>query len=85
MPFERDAHGKRRAANESTAHPWDGGWTQFPFDEREAQRRQQPWRRKVTKVPQDDAVILLTHAGPDGSGTSLVTAKDADSAWPRRN
>ena len=47
MPFERDAHGKRRAANESTAHPWDGGWTQFPFDEREAQRRQQPWRRKV--------------------------------------
>ena len=43
MPFERDAHGKRRAANESTAHPWDGGWTQFPFDEREAQRRQQPW------------------------------------------
>ena len=24
MPFERDAHGKRRAANESTAHPWDG-------------------------------------------------------------
>ena len=79
MPFERDAHGKRRAANESTAHPWDGGWTQFPFDEREAQRRQQPWRRKVTKVPQDDAVILLTHAGPDGSGTSLVTAQDADS------
>ena len=85
MPFERDAHGKRRAANESTAHPWDGGWTQFPFDEREAQRRQQPWRRKVTKVPQDDAVILLTHAGPDGSGTSLVTAKDADSAGPRGN
>ena len=79
MPFERDAHGKRRAANESTAHPWDGGWTQFPFDEREAQRRQQPWRRKVTKVPEDDAVILLTHAGPDGSGTSLVTAQDADS------
>ena len=69
MPFERDAHGKRRAANESTAHPWDGGWTQFPFDEQEAQRRQQPWRRKVTKVPENDAVILLTHAGPDGSGT----------------
>ena len=85
MPFERDAHGKRRAANESTAHPWDGGWTQFPFDEREAQRRQQPWRRKVAKVPQDDAVILLTHAGPDGSGTSLVTAQDADSAGPRGN
>ncbi len=85
MPFERDAHGKRRAANESTAHPWDGGWTQFPFDEREAQRRQQPWRRKVTKVPENDAVILLTHAGPDGSGTSLVTAKDADSAGLRGN
>ena len=84
MPFERDAHGKRRAANESTAHPWDGGWTQFPFDEREAQRRQQPWRRKVTKVPENDAVILLTHAGPDGSGTSLVTAQDADSAEPCR-
>ena len=51
MPFERDAHGKRRAANESTAHPWDGGWTQFPFDEREAQRRQQPWRRRSRRCP----------------------------------
>ena len=30
-------------------------------------------------MPQHDAVILLTHAGPDGSGTSLVTAQDADS------
>ena len=78
-PFERDAHGKRRRANESTAHAWDGAWTQFPFDERENARRQQPWRRKVTSVPAQDAVILLTHAGPDGAGTSLVTAKDADS------
>ena len=51
----------------------------YPYDEREAARRQLPWRKRLLNLPAADAAILLTHAGPDGSGTTVVTGRDADS------
>lgn len=78
-PFEFTKSGTRRRANETAEHGWDGAWSQYPYDEREAARRQLPWRKRLLNLPAADAAILLTHAGPDGSGTTVVTGRDADS------
>ena len=78
-PFEYKEGSKKRLRVNATASPDRApAWVAFPYDDAEFKRRQAPWRKALLKVPKGDAVLLLTHAGPDGSGTALVTGNDAD-------
>ncbi|KAH8094210.1 hypothetical protein JL720_4203 [Aureococcus anophagefferens] len=65
---------RARVANETKS--WLNG---FPYDDAEFKKRQQSLRKAISNIPAGDAVLLLTHAGPDGAGTSLLAGADPDS------
>jgi Icc-related predicted phosphoesterase len=79
-PFEYKGDGskstKKRARVANETKSWLNG---FPYDDAEFKKRQQSLRKTISKIPAGDAVLLLTHAGPDGAGTSLLAGADPDS------
>ncbi|KAH8066508.1 hypothetical protein JL722_954 [Aureococcus anophagefferens] len=71
---EESTKKRARVANETKS--WLNG---FPYDDAEFKKRQQSLRKAISNIPAGDAVLLLTHAGPDGAGTSLLAGADPDS------